>query len=53
MARKEITYRLFVSINGVDVPWDELDQEKQNEISIILNDRAVQSLGYRRKDKTA
>jgi hypothetical protein len=53
MAKKEITYKLFININGSDVPWDSLSKEKQREISIILNDRAVQSIGYRRKDKSA
>jgi hypothetical protein len=50
---KEITYRIFVSINGEDVPWDSLTKEKQREISIALNDRAMQAIGYRRVEKTA
>jgi len=57
--RKEITGRVFVSIDGVDVPWDSLSQEQRIEISTELNKRAVtafyQAKGYKvkAKDKTA
>jgi hypothetical protein len=55
MARnKEITYEIFVSINGVDVPWNSLSQEKKEEISMELNDRAMRAIGYRPvEDNTA
>ena len=53
MTKKEITYKLFVSIDGIDVPWNSLSVEKKKEISIVLNDRAIQAAGYVRKDKTA
>lgn len=50
---KEITYRIFVIINGVSVPWDSLPLEEKKKISIELNDRAIRSIGYTRKDKPA
>ncbi|MDF2538850.1 MAG: hypothetical protein K0S76_1871 [Herbinix sp.] len=53
MKRKELTYTIFVSINGEDVPWDSLSKERKKEISIALTDRAMQAIGYRRVDKTA
>lgn len=50
----ELTYRIFVTIDGIEVPWDSLSEEKKKEISIELNDRAMRSIGYRPvKDKTA
>lgn len=52
--RKDITYRIFVSISGVDIPWDTLSLEKKKEISKELNDRAMRAIGYRPvEDKTA
>lgn len=50
---KEITSTIYVSINGTYQRWDDISPELQEEISITLNDRAVQAMGYRRKDKTA
>lgn len=51
--RKEMTYSIFVSIDGIDRPWDELSKEEKEKISIELNDRAMQAIGYVRKDETA
>lgn len=51
--KKEITGTIYVSINGVYHDWDDLTKEKQDEISITLNDRAVLSIGYKHKEKTA
>jgi len=51
--RKELTYEIYVSINGVDVPWNSLSEEEKRKISIELNDRAMQAIGFIRKDKTA
>jgi len=51
--RKEMTYKIYVNINGVDVPWDSLSAEEKRKISIELNDRAVRAIGLKRKDKTA
>lgn len=51
--KKEITATLYVEIDGVCHRWDELSEEKQKEISIELNRRAMESIGYRVKDKTA
>lgn len=50
---KEITATVYVTINGKNYLWDSLTKEKKREISIELNDRAMQSIGYRRKEKTA
>ena len=51
---KELTYRMFVSINGEVVPWNSLPQDKKEEVSITLNDRAMRSIGYKPiEDKTA
>lgn len=51
---KELTYRLFVIINGESIPLDSLSDEMKKEVSITLNDRAMRSIGYRPiKDKTA
>jgi hypothetical protein len=49
--KKEITATLYVSINGVDCRWEDLSTEQQKEISIALNDRAMQAIGYRRIQK--
>ncbi len=55
--RKKITGRIFVSINGEDVLWDTLSQEKKEEISYALNKRAVKAFleasGYIVKEKPA
>ncbi len=57
LKRKEITGRIFVSINGEDVLWDTLSPEMQKEISIELNRRAVKAAllasGYTIKEKPA
>lgn len=53
---KELTYRLFVTINGEEVPWNSLSPEEKKKISIELNDRAMRSIGLRPvkpKDETA
>lgn len=51
---KELTYRIFVNINDEIVSWDDLPEEKKEEISIALNDRAMRAIGYRPvADKTA
>lgn len=52
---KELTVRSFVRINGEYYPWESLSKEKQREIGIALNDRALRAIGYVpvKKDKTA
>ena len=49
--RKEITATIYVEINGECHRWDDLSEEKQKEISIELNKRAMEAIGYRVKDK--
>ena len=49
--KKEITCSISVSIDGVDVPWDSLSKEKQKEISIELNNRAMEAIGYKKVEK--
>lgn len=51
--RKEITATIYVEINGENHRWDDLTEQKQKEISIELNRRAMESIGYRIKEKTA
>ncbi|MBH1941680.1 hypothetical protein I5677_12325 [Mobilitalea sibirica] len=51
--KKEITSTIYVSINGEYRLWDSLSMEEKKDISINLNDRAMQAIGYQRKDKTA
>jgi len=57
MKRKKITGRVFVSINGADVPWENLSLEKRAEISAEFNKRFItafyQAKGYQIKEKTA
>jgi hypothetical protein len=43
LSRKEITGTMYVSIDGVDVPWESLTMEKKIEISDVLNRRAVKA----------
>lgn len=50
MAR-EITATIYVCIDGINHNWDGLPKDKQKEISIALNDRAIKAIGYIRKDK--
>ena len=51
MKEKQITGRLFVSIHGVDIPWETLASGIKEEISAELTDRAMSAIGYRRKEK--
>lgn len=51
--RKEITATIYVEINGENHRWDDLTEQRQKEISIELNRRAMESIGYRIKEKTA
>jgi hypothetical protein len=51
--RKQITSRIFVSINGEYVLWDDLAEDQQKEISMELNDRAMRAIGYRPVEETA
>ena len=46
--KKEITYSIYVSVDGEFQNWSALSQEQRQQISIELNDRAVQSIGYRK-----
>lgn len=51
--KKEITYSIYINTGKNEVAWNDLTSEEKKQISIKLNDRAMQSIGYRRKDKTA
>lgn len=44
--RKEITHSIFVEIDGVDVPWENLSEDEKVEISQKINDKALRSIGY-------
>ena len=46
---KEITYTIYIN----DKKVDDMTEEERNEAYIRINDIAVQSLGYKRKDETA
>lgn len=47
MKRKEITVTIYVEINGECHRWDGVTEQRQKEISIELNKRAMQSIGFR------
>jgi len=51
---KELTIRTFVRINGKYQLWELLSGEKQKEIGISLNERALRAIGYVpvKKEKT-
>jgi hypothetical protein len=49
--KKEITSTVYVSINGEYHRWENLTKEMQDAISIELNCRAMESIGYRRRNK--
>ncbi len=51
MGKKQITGRLFVSIQGEDIPWEELPFERRNEIGAELTDRMIQALGYKCREE--
>lgn len=41
----------IIIIDGEEFNFDELSRERQEEIAIVLNDRALATLGYGRKEK--
>ncbi len=43
---KELTVRTFVRIHGEYQPWESLSAEKQEEIGVALNDKALRAIGY-------
>lgn len=49
------TVRIHVSIDGEYHLWESLTPEKQKEIGLALNDRALRAAGYVpvQKEKTA
>lgn len=51
MGKKQITGRLYVSIQGENIPWEELPFERRNEISAELTDRMLQVMGYKRREE--
>ncbi len=51
--KKEITTRIHVMIDGEDHLWETLSPEKQKEIGIKLNDRALRAIGYIPVNETA
>jgi hypothetical protein len=49
LKRKDMQARIFVSINGIDVLWEELTLEQKKAISTELNKRAMKVVGLRPK----
>lgn len=52
MDKNQITARMFVTVHGEDIPWEALTCERKEEISMVLTDRVMQVVGYRRKKRT-
>ena len=44
--KRDYTVRIHVSINGEYHRWESLSPEKQKEIGMTLNDRALRAAGY-------
>ena len=44
--RKPMTVRIHIKIDGQYHLWESLSPEKQKEIGIALNDRALRAIGY-------
>ncbi|WP_200801315.1 hypothetical protein [Clostridium sp. Marseille-P2415] len=38
----------YIEINGKDVLMDSLPEEKRREISVIIQDRMMESIGFKR-----
>lgn len=51
--KKEITTRIHVMIDGEYHLWETLSKEKQKEIGIKLNDKALRAIGYVPVNETA
>jgi hypothetical protein len=47
-----MTVRIHVRVDGQYVPWESLSIQKQKEIAVELNERAMKAAGYIR-NKTA
>jgi hypothetical protein len=50
--KNQITGRMFVTVHGEDIPWEALTYERKEEISMMLTDRVMQTVGYRRKEES-
>ena len=44
--KKQLTTRVHIKIDGEYHLWETLTPEKQKEIGIALNDRALRAIGY-------
>ncbi len=50
--KKKITSTIYVEESDGKVQcWDDMTEEKKKEISIKLNRKAMESIGYRVKEK--
>ncbi len=44
--KKELEVVIHVMLEDKDCLWDTISEEKQEEMNIALNDRALRSIGY-------
>lgn len=49
---KELTARIHVSIDGKDHLWESLPPDKQKEMGLAFNDRALRAIGYEPSKET-
>lgn len=46
---KDITIINHIEIDGKEYLWDDLPEERRRELSVILQDRMMMAIGFRRK----
>lgn len=49
---KKIGFVNYITINGEQIPMDNLSQEEREKIAIQLNDTAMAAIGYTRMEES-
>lgn len=48
--KKEPVIENFIEINGQDILIDSLPEEDRKRIGLLIQDRMMEQMGYKRKD---